>query len=110
FFSLASLKSSNGALCSNILIPKTHSFPGFPSHGVDLLPQSPHKLTQGYARKRVNSGGVYVSLPERGEYHSQKPPTPLLDTINYLIHMKNLLRILALSFNHGGLLFAWLLL
>ncbi|KAL9688074.1 hypothetical protein QQ045_032487 [Rhodiola kirilowii] len=34
--------------------------------------------------------GVWASLPERGEYHSQRPPTPLLDTINYPIHMKNL--------------------
>lgn len=35
-------------------------------------------------------GGVYASLSERGEYYSQRPPTPLLDTINYPIHMKNL--------------------
>ncbi|XP_010938853.1 1-deoxy-D-xylulose-5-phosphate synthase, chloroplastic isoform X2 [Elaeis guineensis] len=33
---------------------------------------------------------VCASLSEHGEYHSQRPPTPLLDTINYPIHMKNL--------------------
>ncbi|KAK8488982.1 hypothetical protein V6N13_023083 [Hibiscus sabdariffa] len=35
-------------------------------------------------------GGVYASLSEGAEYHSQSPATPLLDTINYPIHMKNL--------------------
>ncbi|KAL6188657.1 hypothetical protein ACLB2K_040048 [Fragaria x ananassa] len=34
--------------------------------------------------------GICASLSESGEYHSQRPPTPLLDTINYPIHMKNL--------------------
>lgn len=34
--------------------------------------------------------GVRASLSENGEYFSQRPPTPLLDTINYPIHMKNL--------------------
>ncbi|KAK1319396.1 hypothetical protein QJS10_CPB04g00758 [Acorus calamus] len=33
---------------------------------------------------------ICASLAERGEYHSQRPPTPLLDTINYPMHMKNL--------------------
>lgn len=33
---------------------------------------------------------VYASLAEKGEYYSNRPPTPLLDTINYPIHMKNL--------------------
>ncbi|KAL3508025.1 hypothetical protein ACH5RR_033407 [Cinchona calisaya] len=36
------------------------------------------------------SSGIRASLSERGEYYSQRPPTPLLDTINYPIHMKNL--------------------
>ncbi|KAJ4956082.1 hypothetical protein NE237_012865 [Protea cynaroides] len=53
--------------------------------GADLQNQY-QRLTQ--AKKR--SGGVCASLSEKGEYHSQKPPTPLLDTINYPIHMKNL--------------------
>ncbi|XP_010548901.1 PREDICTED: 1-deoxy-D-xylulose-5-phosphate synthase, chloroplastic [Tarenaya hassleriana] len=35
-------------------------------------------------------GGVYASLAEKGEYYANRPPTPLLDTINYPIHMKNL--------------------
>ncbi|KAJ8457907.1 hypothetical protein OPV22_030833 [Ensete ventricosum] len=33
---------------------------------------------------------VCASLSETGEYHSQRPPTPLLDTVNFPIHMKNL--------------------
>ncbi|KAK6122631.1 hypothetical protein DH2020_043630 [Rehmannia glutinosa] len=39
---------------------------------------------------RKRSAGICASLSERGEYFSQKPATPLLDTINYPIHMKNL--------------------
>jgi len=31
-----------------------------------------------------------ASLSECGEYDAHRPPTPLLDTINYPIHMKNL--------------------
>ncbi|KAJ4828932.1 Transketolase-like protein 1 [Turnera subulata] len=56
----------------------------------DLLPcQSLNKkFSQGHGKKK--SGGVCASLSERGEYHAQRPPTPLLDTINYPIHMKNL--------------------
>ncbi|KAL4388770.1 hypothetical protein GQ457_09G022970 [Hibiscus cannabinus] len=34
--------------------------------------------------------GVYASLSEGAEYYSSRPATPLLDTINYPIHMKNL--------------------
>ncbi|XP_057957102.1 probable 1-deoxy-D-xylulose-5-phosphate synthase, chloroplastic isoform X1 [Malania oleifera] len=56
--------------------------------GADLHCPSQQKLNQGLARKR--SRGVWASLSDRGEYHSQRPPTPLLDTINYPIHMKNL--------------------
>ncbi|KAL6517212.1 Transketolase-like protein 1 [Orobanche hederae] len=40
-------------------------------------------------RKR-SAAGVCASLSKTGEYFSRKPPTPLLDTINYPIHMKNL--------------------
>ncbi|KAK7303177.1 hypothetical protein RJT34_14079 [Clitoria ternatea] len=54
--------------------------------GADLLCQSQRRLNK--VRKRPY--GVYASQSEIGEYHSQKPPTPLLDTINYPIHMKNL--------------------
>ncbi|KAE9455271.1 hypothetical protein C3L33_12818, partial [Rhododendron williamsianum] len=39
---------------------------------------------------KKRAGGVCASLSERGDYHAQRPPTPLLDTINYPIHMKNL--------------------
>lgn len=56
--------------------------------GADLLPQSLHKINLGHGRKR--SRGICASLSEAGEYHSQRPQTPLLDTINYPIHMKNL--------------------
>ncbi|KAK1277134.1 hypothetical protein QJS04_geneDACA021126 [Acorus gramineus] len=40
--------------------------------------------------KVVKRPCVCASLSQSGEYHSQRPPTPLLDTINYPIHMKNL--------------------
>ncbi|KAI8011219.1 hypothetical protein LOK49_LG06G03179 [Camellia lanceoleosa] len=53
--------------------------------GTDLYSQFQHKLNQ--VKKRPS--GVYASLSQREEYHSQRPPTPLLDTINYPIHMKN---------------------
>ncbi|XP_078178967.1 putative 1-deoxy-D-xylulose-5-phosphate synthase, chloroplastic [Carex rostrata] len=33
---------------------------------------------------------VSASLSDQGEYYKQRPPTPLLDTVNYPIHMKNL--------------------
>ncbi|XP_068496535.1 probable 1-deoxy-D-xylulose-5-phosphate synthase, chloroplastic [Phaseolus vulgaris] len=62
-------------------LPSSHSH-----FSVDLLTQSSRRHTQ--VRKRRH--GVCASLSETGEYHSQKPPTPLLDTINYPIHMKNL--------------------
>ncbi|KAK4840457.1 hypothetical protein QYF36_009316 [Acer negundo] len=56
--------------------------------GRDPVTQSPHNLNQIQTKKRPN--GVRAKLSEKGEYHSQRPPTPLLDTINYPIHMKNL--------------------
>ncbi|GLT42024.1 hypothetical protein SLA2020_160480 [Shorea laevis] len=56
--------------------------------GADLLCQSLHKINQAQVRK--SSNGIRASLSEQGEYQSQRPPTPLLDTINYPIHMKNL--------------------
>ncbi|KAE9602141.1 putative 1-deoxy-D-xylulose-5-phosphate synthase [Lupinus albus] len=60
--------------------------PSISHSALDLLTQFPHSLHQ--VKKRV--GGVYATLSDRGEYYSQRPPTPLLDTINYPIHMKNL--------------------
>ncbi|ERN16837.1 probable 1-deoxy-D-xylulose-5-phosphate synthase, chloroplastic isoform X1 [Amborella trichopoda] len=44
---------------------------------------------QAIGMKR-KGGCLCGALSERGEYHSERPPTPLLDTINYPIHMKNL--------------------
>nr|AOT86855.1 1-deoxy-D-xylulose-5-phosphate synthase 1 [Osmanthus fragrans] len=55
-------------------------------HGTDR--QSKFYFKNQQMRKRA--AGVCASLSEREEYHSQRPPTPLLDTINYPIHMKNL--------------------
>ncbi|KAF5465564.1 hypothetical protein F2P56_015556 [Juglans regia] len=69
--------------------PDAQRSPSFSSHftrGANLLCPSQEKLH--HVRKRP--GGIFASLSERGEYHSQRPPTPLLDTINYPIHMKNL--------------------
>ncbi|XP_075654415.1 putative 1-deoxy-D-xylulose-5-phosphate synthase, chloroplastic isoform X2 [Castanea sativa] len=65
---------------------KVASFSSHFTFGTDLQCQFQHKLNQ--VRKRP--GGVCASLSEKDEYHSQRPPTPLLDTINYPIHMKNL--------------------
>ncbi|RZC81290.1 hypothetical protein C5167_043845 [Papaver somniferum] len=52
--------------------------------GVDLKDQHPQ------LQVKKKPCGVWASLTESGEYFSQRPPTPLLDTINYPIHMKNL--------------------
>ncbi|KAG7996180.1 hypothetical protein I3843_01G146200 [Carya illinoinensis] len=72
--------------------PDAQRSPSFSSHftrGTNLLCPSQEKLHYVQVRKRP--GGICASLSERGpEYHSQRPPTPLLDTINYPIHMKNL--------------------
>ncbi|XP_043721725.1 probable 1-deoxy-D-xylulose-5-phosphate synthase, chloroplastic [Telopea speciosissima] len=54
--------------------------------GADLQNQDQNRLTQ--SKKRL--GGVCASLSEKGEYHSERPPTPLLDTIDYPIDIKNL--------------------
>ncbi|CAO2832042.1 unnamed protein product [Amaranthus hypochondriacus] len=43
-----------------------------------------------FSQVNRRSYGVRASLAEKGDYHSEKPPTPLLDTINFPIHMKNL--------------------
>ncbi|KAL9237691.1 hypothetical protein vseg_012211 [Gypsophila vaccaria] len=52
---------------------------------VDFNNQSKRKFNK--VKRRCN--GIQASLAERGEYYSERPPTPLLDTINYPIHMKN---------------------
>ncbi|GMH08353.1 hypothetical protein Nepgr_010193 [Nepenthes gracilis] len=56
------------------------------SWSTGLHRQSKQKHYQMKKRQRV----VWASLAEREEYPSQRPPTPLLDTINFPIHMKNL--------------------
>lgn len=42
-------------------------------------------INKGDASNPVNSEAVV-----KAEYHNEKPPTPLLDTINFPIHLKNL--------------------
>ncbi|XP_047333990.1 probable 1-deoxy-D-xylulose-5-phosphate synthase, chloroplastic [Impatiens glandulifera] len=58
------------------------------------LPKQQHThltdLHQKTCQARKRCFRIRASISERGEYYSQKPPTPLLDTINYPIHMKNL--------------------
>ncbi|KAF0922773.1 hypothetical protein E2562_001160 [Oryza meyeriana var. granulata] len=52
-----------------------------------------HKLQPRPLKPRRRLSCISASLSterEAAEYHSQRPPTPLLDTINYPIHMKNL--------------------
>ncbi|CAI9762671.1 unnamed protein product [Fraxinus pennsylvanica] len=82
----------------------TFAFPGNLSKAVGAEPQRHTTLCSQWLhetdlqskfyfknhRVRKRAAGVCASLSERGEYHSQRPPTPLLDTINYPIHMKNL--------------------
>ncbi|XP_015057178.1 probable 1-deoxy-D-xylulose-5-phosphate synthase, chloroplastic [Solanum pennellii] len=56
-------------------------------HGTDLQFLFQHKLTHEVKKR---SRVVQASLSESGEYYTQRPPTPILDTVNYPIHMKNL--------------------
>ncbi|KAK1292085.1 hypothetical protein QJS10_CPB17g01484 [Acorus calamus] len=79
----------------------------FPCHLVESVASDPQKpITQSFTSSLVGAAALYypsqrvlkvvkrpcvcASLSQSGEYHSQRPPTPLLDTINYPIHMKNL--------------------
>ncbi|XP_015958736.1 probable 1-deoxy-D-xylulose-5-phosphate synthase, chloroplastic [Arachis duranensis] len=55
--------------------------------GVNQFYHSQHRFNQ---KRRKKWCGVHASLSDTEDYHSQRPPTPLLDTINYPIHMKNL--------------------
>ncbi|GJP29876.1 hypothetical protein CLOM_g20200 [Closterium sp. NIES-68] len=45
---------------------------------------------KGRSVQRRASNGPVATLSEKGEYFTEKPPTPILDTVNYPIHMKNL--------------------
>ncbi|XP_010440286.1 PREDICTED: 1-deoxy-D-xylulose-5-phosphate synthase, chloroplastic-like [Camelina sativa] len=52
-----------------------------------LRPNNNNNNNNSHSNRKAK---VYASLAEKGEYYSNRPPTPLLDTINYPIHMKNL--------------------
>nr|GMC48445.1 probable 1-deoxy-D-xylulose-5-phosphate synthase, chloroplastic [Ipomoea batatas] len=69
-------------------LQKARPFSSHWLHGSDLHLHLQNKPFQMNYKKR--SSGVHASLAEKDEYYSQRPPTPLLDTINYPIHMKNL--------------------
>ncbi|XP_019172800.1 PREDICTED: probable 1-deoxy-D-xylulose-5-phosphate synthase, chloroplastic [Ipomoea nil] len=73
---------------SNSAYPQNHAaaFCSYWLHGTDLQFHLHFKPTQ--VKKR--SSGIQAVVTEKGMYYSQRPPTPLLDTINYPIHMKNL--------------------
>ncbi|KAJ8441715.1 hypothetical protein Cgig2_019102 [Carnegiea gigantea] len=74
------------ALCASNFCTTVAGSHRFRPWKTDLQCPSNRKFNQ--ARRRPC--GILASLAERGEYHSERPPTPLLDTINYPIHMKNL--------------------
>ncbi|RZC04596.1 putative 1-deoxy-D-xylulose-5-phosphate synthase, chloroplastic isoform E [Glycine soja] len=73
------------ALSSYRTLGKLLPLPSHSQWGLHFLAHA-HRLHQ--MKKRPC--GVYASLSESGEYYSHRPPTPLLDTVNYPIHMKNL--------------------
>lgn len=60
--------------------------------GAPLLKASPCEMKVSHMPpSKVHSKVVTASIvSENAEYFSEKPPTPLLDTINYPLHMKNL--------------------
>ncbi|XP_009135754.1 LOW QUALITY PROTEIN: 1-deoxy-D-xylulose-5-phosphate synthase, chloroplastic [Brassica rapa] len=65
---------------------KTTSLSSFKSLAT-YLPSICHRST--VSRSKISTT-VNGSLVKRGDYYSTRPPTPLLDTINHPIHMKNL--------------------
>ncbi|CAN7011638.1 unnamed protein product [Brassica rapa subsp. trilocularis] len=65
---------------------KTTSLSSFKSLAT-YLPSICHRST--VSRSKISTT-VNGSLVKRGDYYSTRPPTPLLDTINHSIHMKNL--------------------
>ncbi|KAJ1695307.1 hypothetical protein LUZ63_012005 [Rhynchospora breviuscula] len=84
----------------------------FPTHSLGVLPSDSQKTNSStsvflapidlHCNRSLNTlcknfvvqlrkrACVMACLSEQGEYYAQKPPTPLLDTVNYPIHMKNL--------------------
>ncbi|PAN19557.1 hypothetical protein PAHAL_3G282300 [Panicum hallii] len=81
---------------STFSVPR--GFLGVPAQDSHFAPAAElhvHKQLQARptVKARRRSTCVSASLSERereAEYYSQRPPTPLLDTINYPVHMKNL--------------------
>lgn len=61
-----------------------------------VLPQEHHFApalelqTRSLKPRKRSCISASLSAEREAEYHSQRPPTPLLDTVNYPIHMKNL--------------------
>ncbi|KAI4371415.1 hypothetical protein MLD38_019654 [Melastoma candidum] len=55
-----------------------------------LLAPSPNDGFQAHVRRKPGVAHAAPLSDNSGEYHSRRPPTPLLDTINFPIHMKNL--------------------
>ncbi|CAN6342048.1 unnamed protein product [Urochloa humidicola] len=83
------------ALSTTFSVPR--GFLGVPagqdSHFAPAAELHAHKQLQARPIKPRRRSPVCVSasLSEReAEYYSQRPPTPLLDTVNYPVHMKNL--------------------
>lgn len=78
--------------CPSFVTPcdprRTLPLPSSSSHSQWGLHFFSHSQQHNKLKKKF--GVVHASLSEMGEYYSQRPPTPLLDTINYPIHMKNL--------------------
>nr|ACG27905.1 1-deoxy-D-xylulose-5-phosphate synthase [Zea mays] len=69
--------------------------PAQDSHFASAVELHVHKLLQARPinlkpRRRPACVSASLSSEREAEYYSQRPPTPLLDTINYPVHMKNL--------------------
>lgn len=82
---LCTISFAGTDLCRNgFLSPQTLFGVNMPSQ-IQLKHHQVPKVQKRTARVLAT-----LSEREKGEYHSQRPPTPILDTINYPIHMKNL--------------------
>lgn len=82
---LCTISFAGTDLCRNgFLSPQTLFGANMPSQ-IQLKHHQVPKVQKRTARVLAT-----LSEREKGEYHSQRPPTPILDTINYPIHMKNL--------------------
>ncbi|KAI5080742.1 hypothetical protein GOP47_0003925 [Adiantum capillus-veneris] len=54
---------------------------------ITTLDMKLQKMSSSRAHSKV---AIASWVPDNAEYFAEKPPTPLLDTINYPLHMKNL--------------------